>query len=281
MPPYLPYKRYSNGSIYGRGANDAKSCVAAQITAVLSLHRRALLPPSAVTLLFVVGEETAGDGMQAASRLNRTYSTVIFGEPTENNLVCGHKGLLTLQIRVRGKAAHSGYPWLGLSATEALTEALKVLLALRPSLPKSAKFGASTVNIGTIRGGVAGNVVAESAEAAVAIRLAGGPPSLTTALINDALEPLQEWVGMKGGSLEVVYTNDAYGPVDIDCDVDGFDTTTVNYGTDIPNLHSKYEKRYLYGPGSILVAHSDHEFVTIKDLELAVDKYEVLIRRSL
>lgn len=54
----------------------------------------------------------------------------------------------------------------------------------------------------------------------------------------------------------------------------------VNYGTDIPSLKGNH-KRYLYGPGSILVAHSDHEHLKISDLEAAVEGYKVLVLESL
>ncbi len=54
----------------------------------------------------------------------------------------------------------------------------------------------------------------------------------------------------------------------------------LNYGTDIPSLKGDH-KRYLYGPGSILVAHSDHEHVKISELEAAVEGYKVLITESL
>ena len=60
----------------------------------------------------------------------------------------------------------------------------------------------------------------------------------------------------------------------------GFDTITVNYGTDVPNLKGEHT-RYLYGPGDILVAHSDHEALTVSDLETAVKGYQKLIRHVL
>ena len=60
----------------------------------------------------------------------------------------------------------------------------------------------------------------------------------------------------------------------------GFDTIVVNYGTDIPNLYGDY-KRYLYGPGDILVAHSDHEQLTKEDLFAAVEGYKKLTLAAL
>lgn len=54
----------------------------------------------------------------------------------------------------------------------------------------------------------------------------------------------------------------------------------VNYGTDIPNFKGDY-KRYLYGPGSILVAHSDHEHLSVSDLKQSVEGYKKLVKASL
>ncbi len=70
------------------------------------------------------------------------------------------------------------------------------------------------------------------------------------------------------------------GPVYIDSDVEGFQTISVNYGTDIPNLKGRH-KRYLYGPGSILVAHSDHEHLEASDMLAAVNGYKRLVRSAL
>lgn len=60
----------------------------------------------------------------------------------------------------------------------------------------------------------------------------------------------------------------------------GFNTTILNFGTDVPVLKGNHA-RYLYGPGSILVAHSDHEFVTVGDMERAVEDYKKLIIHTL
>ncbi len=60
----------------------------------------------------------------------------------------------------------------------------------------------------------------------------------------------------------------------------GFETTVLNYGTDIPSLKGDH-KRYLYGPGNFLVTHSDHEHLTVSELEAAVEGYKVLITETL
>ncbi|KAF2112435.1 acetylornithine deacetylase-like protein [Lophiotrema nucula] len=276
VPPYWPYYHNKTTDIIGgRGSVDAKGSVAAQIIAVLGLKDKLL---DDISLLFVVGEETGGDGMRAFSDLeNRPdYDVVIFGEPTEAKLVCGHKGIIGFTLKAQGKAAHSGYPWLGVSANDVIIEALGKLLILRDHLPWSKKYGNTTMNFGYISGGVAMNVVAETAEAKIAVRIAAGTPKIVQGLIINALKDVKTKAQELGGDLDAVWVSEGYPPVDIDCDVEGFKTMTVNYGTDIPNLKGDH-KRYLYGPGNIFVAHSDHEALKKKELEQAVLDYRRLI----
>lgn len=234
-------------------------------------------------LLFVVGEETGGDGMRKANDLGLEPKAIVFGEPTEGKLVSGHKGNMGLKIRAKGKSAHSGYPWLGRSANEVLTKALAALMELAPNLPKSDKYGVTTVNIGKIEGGVAANVVAESASANIAIRIAAGTPVVVKDEMTKAVHlAMQSFLdeGMKPEDvIDLNFSESAYGPISIDADVPGFDIMTVNYGTDIPWLKKTVEgqKRYLYGPGSIQVAHSDHEALTEDELIDAVEGYKKII----
>ena len=265
---------------------DAKACVAAQIIAVNNLISSDRVPKSALSLLFVVGEETGGDGMRAANALHLAPSAIVFGEPTEGKLASGHKGLLGFTLHAKGKAAHSGYPWLGRSANEVLVKALAALMNVAGELPRSEKYGSTTVNIGRIEGGVAANVIAETASASIAVRLAAGTPNESRTKIADAVKAAVAEFDQDDGEevIDIEWTSEGYGPVDIDADVDGFETITVNYGTDIPNFENfagKNQKRYLYGPGSILVAHSDHEALMAEELLKAVKDYEKLVLHSL
>lgn len=141
-------------------------------------------------------------------------------------------------------------------------------------LPASEKYGNSTVNIGKMQGGLAANVVPEYAEAECAMRLAGGTIEQVKDIVSNAIKNADE-------DLEFEFSQ-GYGPVDMDGDVEGFDEITVNYGTDVPNLNVKDGvKRYLYGPGSILVAHGKNEGLTVGDLEDAVEGYKKLVLHSL
>jgi acetylornithine deacetylase len=281
VPPFLPYARNSSGFISGRGSVDAKACVAAQIIAVrryLDDHPSlASTSPAPLSLLFVVGEETGGDGMiHFAAHSPPQYSAVIFGEPTEAKLASAHKGMLGFSVHVTGRAAHSGYPWLGLSANALLLQALDALLVLEKQLPASKTLGPSTLNIGRINGGEAANVVAAHAQADIAVRLAGGTPEAAKQQVLDALETVKKAAENGGGEFYVEWKSEAYSPVTIDTDIPGFEVAGMNYGTDIPHFPGNH-KTYLWGPGSILVAHGPNEGLWDYELESAVDAYQKMI----
>jgi acetylornithine deacetylase len=245
------------------------------------------IDPKDVALLYVVGEEVGGDGMRRANYLHLEPDSIIFGEPTEGKLASGHKGNLGFQLKAKGKAAHSGYPWLGRSANEVLVTALAALMQLGENLPKSEKYGVTTFNLGKIEGGVAANVVAQDASANIAVRIAEGTSDFIKAQIvqavNHAVWPFLENDMQPEDVIEIVFPTSGYGPIDIDHDVPGFESMTVNYGTDIPWLKQtvRDQKRYLYGPGSILVAHSDHEAITEGELEDAVEGYQKIVLHAL
>lgn len=212
VPPFYDYEVKPHHAIWGRGSVDDKGCVAAQITALEELLHTREVGDGDVGLLFVVGEETGGDGMVKANDFGLEWETVIFGEPTELKLASGHKGNIGFNIRAKGKAAHSGYPWLGVNANSLLIPALAKLDKLK--LPTSKKYGNTTVNIGRMEGGVAGNVVAETASAQIQIRIADGSAEDVKKIVLDVVKSVDE-------NLEVEWLNKGYGPVDIDTDVDG------------------------------------------------------------
>ncbi|KAI2788567.1 putative carboxypeptidase [Penicillium oxalicum] len=300
VPPFIPYSVHKPESstvqsnldeyvIAGRGTVDAKGSVAAQVYAVLETLEAH--PDAKLGLLFVVGEEIGGDGMKtfSESEINAksAYHTVIFGEPTEAKLVSGHKGMLGFEVLAHGKAAHSGYPWLGKSAVSAILPALSRVDQLgnipvsKGGLPSSEKYGPTTLNIGTIRAGVATNVVPATAHADVAVRLAAGTVEEARELIQKAVKEATRDVEAEV-KVDFSNHNEAYSPQDLDTDVDGFEVMPVNYGTDVPNLTVRDGvKRYLYGPGSIFVAHGDNEALTVRDIKDAVKGFKKLINAAL
>jgi acetylornithine deacetylase len=264
VPPYIP-PRVEDGVLYGRGACDAKGIAAAMWCAAERL-RDAGVP---VALLFVVGEETSHDGAHAADAFARehgiTSRVLVNGEPTESTLAVGTKGALRVTLRFEGRAAHSAYPELGHSATMALVRLLAELDDL--PLPADELLGATTVNVGALAGGVADNVIAPWAEARLMARL------VTPA--EEVVERLRAWVGDRA-TLDVGVS---VPPVRLGT-LPGFPTSVVAYATDVPALTS-WGTPYLFGPGSIHVAHTPDEHVRVDELVAAVDAYERIVRGAL
>jgi acetylornithine deacetylase len=212
----------------------------------------------------VVGEEVTHDGAHAANAWvtkNPTGSRVIInGEPTESTLAVGTKGAVRIIIRTTGQAAHSAYPHLGKSATMDLAKLLADLDGL--SLPTDDLLGETTINVGRLTGGVADNVVAPAAEARLMARL-------VTPV--DTLKPIiEKWAR---GRAEVEWSI-MVPPVKLGV-LDGFPTSVAAFATDIPEL-TNWGTPYLFGPGSIHVAHRDDEHVSVDELRRAVDTYEQL-----
>jgi acetylornithine deacetylase len=273
VPPHIPPRLEATpdgGRLWGRGACDAKGIAAAMCVAAGRL--RADRVP--VGLLFVVGEETAHDGAHAANAAQPDVAprvrALVNGEPTESRLGVGTKGALRFVLRAEGRAAHSAYPHLGDSATARLVRLLAALDRL--ALPADPVLGATTVNVGALAGGVADNVIAPWAEARCMARLVG-PAAELRALLDAwlAAEP-------DGAHASIAYGT-TVPPVRLAV-APGFATGVVAYATDVPVL-GNWGTPYLFGPGSIHVAHTDGEYVDVAELRAAVGAYERLARAAL
>jgi acetylornithine deacetylase len=262
VPPFLPPRR-QRGRLYGRGACDAKG-IAAAMTCAAERLRADGVP---IALLFVVGEETTHDGAHAANDwalVNGLRSlALVNGEPTESTLALGTKGAIRVIVRTEGEAAHSAYPHLGRSATSALVHLLVELDAL--PMPSDPLLGETTINIGRLAGGVADNVIAPSAEARLMVRLVTSP--------DEVWERLTRWTAGRA-TLE---RGSEVPPVRL-ASLPGYPTSVVAFATDIPAMPA-WGTPYLFGPGSIHVAHRDDEYVEIGELSAAVDSYERLVRQ--
>jgi acetylornithine deacetylase len=261
VPPYLAPK-LDGEKLLGRGACDAKGIVAAMLCAAENL---ASAGEQRVDLLFVVGEEQGSDGARAANQLPATSKFLVNGEPSESKLASGAKGSLRVAVRTRGRAAHSAYAHLGESAIEPMLALLPTIKT--QSFPKDPTLGDTTVNIGTIHGGIAGNIVPALCEAEIMFRLVGD--------VKPVKQIVDKWAK---GKAEIEYGS--HIPAQKFHVIPGFDVAAVAYTTDIPLL-SKWGTPLLFGPGSIHVAHTTDEFIDLAELRAAVASYERITRALL
>jgi Acetylornithine deacetylase/Succinyl-diaminopimelate desuccinylase and related deacylases len=262
VPPFFP-SREDEEQIWGRGACDTKGIIASMIGAVESLLAGGVRN---IGLLFVVGEERNSVGAYTASQQPRGSKFLINGEPTSNRLALGSKGALRYEIVASGRMAHSAYPELGESAIEKLLDALDRLR--RIALPVDPVLGPSTLNIGTISGGRAPNVIPDAARAEVFIRLVEAGDT-TRESVRKAVAGFAEAnevlciPALRLGALE------------------GLETTVVSYTTDIPAFNGAWGQPYLLGPGTIHVAHTSEERVPKRELLEAIEVYRKMVRQLL
>lgn len=262
VPPFIP-SREDERFIWGRGACDAKGIMAAMIQAAEDLLAGGVRN---FGLLFVVGEERNSAGALAAARCGRGSRWLINGEPTENRLALGSKGALRYEAEARGRMAHSAYPELGESAIDKLLDFLAEIRRL--PLPEDPLLGAGTLNIGTIAGGRAPNVIPDEARAEIMVRL-----------VSDAA-PLREAIQRAAAGRVELREVLAVPPVRLNS-LNGFETTVVSFTTDIPAFGGAWGRPLLVGPGTIHVAHTLEERVAKDDLVEAVRIYQTLVRRLL
>jgi len=259
VPPFIA-SREDDEHIWGRGACDTKGIIACMIKAVESLLDSG---QRGIGLLFVVCEERNSAGAYKAATSPRGSRYIVNGEPTENQLALGSKGVLRYELAATGKMAHSAYPELGDSAIHKLLDALHAIREIQ--LPVDPLLGPSTLNVGTLSGGRAPNVVADEAKADIMIRLVGDSAGTKAAIERavDGRAELREVIELPAVHLT---------------EVEGIPTTVVAFTTDIPAFNGTWGEPLLIGPGTIHVAHTLEERVPKAQLLEAVELYQRIVK---
>ncbi|MCG8606149.1 M20/M25/M40 family metallo-hydrolase [bacterium] len=261
VPPHFASSE-DNEFIYGRGACDAKGIVAAMTVAAHNLMQQGV---TEVGLLFLVGEETDSIGAKTANEFNDSSEFIVVGEPTDNKMGIGHKGIVTLRLVANGKAVHSAYGHLGESAILKLLDVLQKVRDLE--FDRHPVLGETTLNIGKLKGGVAPNVVSRDACAEISFR--------TTSSSTAIIQAIEETVGDRA-QVEIITQSE---PQTLFC-LPGFEQAVLPYGSDIPHL-KRLGQALLLGPGSASVAHTDDERVSKCELLEAVAIYEQVVKQLL
>jgi acetylornithine deacetylase len=262
VPPATLPVREDDDCLYGRGACDTKGIIAAMLEAGERLRRTGITD---FGYMFLVGEETDSVGAKTANTLKWNSEYVIVGEPTQNQLARAQKGTLMVSLSVTGRAAHSGYPEMGVSAIKNLLDVLSDCEAA--DWGNDSVLGKGTFNTGVFHGGEAANIVPPKANSSIMIR---------TVESKEQVEQKMRGIVGNRATMEIVGASD---PLILHV-VDGFRTTVVSFGSDAPHL-SNTGKRLLVGPGSILDAHTAGEKISKRELMEGIDLYENLVRKLL
>ena len=258
VPPFVT-SRVDGDTLYGRGACDAKGTLAAQVMAAERLRAdgRAARRPGVRRRRGARQRRSQGRKRPSARcRLPVSRQRGADRRAARH----GHRGILRVKLSAKGRAAHSSRPELGESAIDKLIDALIDLRA--QELPEDELLGRTHYTIGLISGGIAPNVVSPHAEAEVMFRTVG-PTSRARARAGRHPRARVDTTPI----LEV--------PAVRLTTVDGFETQSFPFTTDIPFLDA-WGEPLLFGPGSVLLAHTDDEHVAIEELERAVDSYAAI-----
>jgi succinyl-diaminopimelate desuccinylase len=274
------------GRVYGRGACDTKGSLTAMLEGVRLL---AGLDPSRRPTVVMVGsidEEFAGTGAETLSKADNDIDMAVVGEPTGLEVATAHKGVLRFEIAVHGRPAHSSKPYLGVNAISAMAP---VVLAIESEyVPRLQDVvhplvGSPTLNVSTIRGGTAQNIVPAECVIAIDRRVNPGEnPEAILAEVDSLLESLPSGEASFERSAPTLVTSPLDTPTDHPLVValqSGQETVLgergqpmgMTFGTDASLFGPSGIPCVVFGPGSIDQAHSDEEWVEVEDVAKAAE----------
>jgi acetylornithine deacetylase len=277
-----------DGALFGRGACDTKAFIAAAVTAA----SRTAAGRQPLTLLFTADEEVGCLGAKQALAEGRLHPRhAIIGEPTSLVPVRAHKGYCAVEVELSGVEGHSAYPEVGASAIHAfgrLSAALEEIGAVLRSSPDPAFDPPYTTwNVGVIQGGKARNIIAGQCRFSYEWRpLPGQDPRHALRLLEEACQRL---VDASGGRISAAVSPLRTDPAAVtpkEAEIvrfleaeSGNSSTTVPFGTELPEVVGMGAEGVVFGPGDIRVAHRTGEHVRLDELSRCADVLTRAIER--
>ena len=265
-----------DGRLWGRGATDTKGPMASMLWALR--EARSSLPALSHEIWFagLVGEEAGQHGAKALAAQER-FDFVMAGEPTSLDAVHAHKGSCWLKIHARGRAVHASRPEAGDNAIYKITTAIDCLRhEIAPELSKKNDpvLGVSTLSVGTITGGSKVNIVPDSCECAVDIRLIPGvDPSFIPSMLEARVPGLEIDIRRSAP----LWTDPAH-PLIQRLGKLGSKPVGAPWFCDAAVFAAAGCPAIAIGPGSIDQAHTADEFISIADLRKGADFFLAFLK---
>jgi acetylornithine deacetylase len=269
-----------DGKLYGRGAADTKAFLAAATIAAAGAKGRTLRHP--LVIAFTADEEVGCLGSKQLLAEGRVHPRhAIVGEPTGLVPVRAHKGYCAVEVRIDGVEGHSAYPDVGASAIHALGRLWTELEGIGRQLARERDPDFSppvcTWNVGVIAGGKARNIIAGECSFSYEWRpLPGQDPRRALRLLEEALARLSEESGGRIKSEIAPLRADPAAVTPPEAEIvrfleaeSGNRSTTVPFGTELPEVIGLGAEACVFGPGDIRVAHRTGEHVELGEVEKA------------
>jgi len=273
VPGRLPVRK-TGDSVYGRGAADAKS----PLCALLIAGSEATDSGVAVTFAGVTEEEGDGAGINELMAGPGDFDYAVFGEPGgANRVTVAYRGRLAVRLTMKTEGGHAGSPWAYRSAFDEFSKALSRLREFEESkgIPGD-RFGSISLTPTLVRAGTFHNVVPNTCQATLDVRLPPGMPSAK------AVSGIRQAVGRPSDGVSVriepgepteAYEVDSASPL-----LRAFQRAIILKLKDRPGLirktstgdmntfaHRMRTDCVTYGPGISSTSHTDGEVVQIAD----------------
>jgi succinyl-diaminopimelate desuccinylase len=286
-PPFAAVEK--EGRIYGRGSADMKGGIAAAVSAIGQVVESGTKLQGDIIFFAAAGEEADSCG---AKRFIRDFSGrlpelvgVVIPEPTDFEVVAAHRGLLWLNVKTKGRAAHGSTPQLGVNAISSMRVLLSELESYKIQFEPHRLLGESSMSINTIAGGNAINVVPDKCSIGIDIRTL--PQQNHQEVISD-FEKIFARLKKKNSQFDAEVSVVREVPAletDKTCDfvrdfcfvVGVSETKAVGFTTDGPFFASLGVPVVIFGPGKPQLAHKPDEYIDIADVEKAVEYYKGII----
>lgn len=270
---------------YGRGSCDMKGFIACCLALVPYWLEHARQP---IYLAFSYDEEIGCLGVHSIidylPHLEHEIEYAIIGEPTNMELVTGHKGIYVGCCKVHGKAAHSSLPDEGVSAIRYASELVLALyqLAEEEKLMVDSDFDVpySTLNIGQIKGGKAVNIIAEDCQFTFDYRyLPQVDPSIFLNKLSNKVKSIEQTMQTNAADTHIKVETIAHAlgllsHPNTDKFIKKLQQLTpyhgnkVAYATEAGTFTGKGNiPAIICGPGSIEQAHKPNEFIEVTEIE--------------
>ncbi len=288
-----------DGKLYGRGSCDMKAFDALALCAVPKALNAGLKRP--IQLALTYDEETGMDGAyrlvpEMAANMPPA-SAVVVGEPSEMQVVNGHKGGLMLHTHVHGHEVHSSLVHTGVSATmiaaRLVTWLEDIMLENKAKADPNSQFVPpyTSLHVGMLNGGTARNIVAKDCTFSTDIRcvpgdLSSGYIARYKAKVAEVQAEMQKI--QPGTKIEVEVRGDIPGcrpematEAEALCRALTGDNGehVVSYGTEAGLFQNGGYSACICGPGNIEQAHQPNEFIEISQLNAGEQFMDRLIAR--
>lgn len=256
-------------NIYGLGVCDMKGGIAAFLQALAEIDLNTL--KRGIKVYITYDEEIAFSGIKDILKNHEQFPEyIIVGEPTDNQIITGCKGLLAVRIKTKGKKVHSSTPDKGESANLKMIKLLNELQnfyeeGIKVEQNDNYEVNYTTMNIGLINGGNSINSVSDKCESFIDFRI--------------AKEEHIEKIKQKIDELSAKYKADISYEIEIQPFFNKIDfienEKTANFMTEASWVKGK---RMILGAGPV-TAHEINEHITKKSLRLLVEQYKELIEK--